>query len=375
MGYDDDRERRRMNREDEYRRGDFDRFSRGYRTTGWPGESSWGYGREYDERFPPRYERPYEEVSETFSPSERFEDSGRPDRTGGATEFHPQIIHRHSHSPYGPGSLGWQAEGGFGQGSGYLYGWSPGEQGYENPTFRTPERWRSAPLGYGASYYGTSSHLMDVPRGRERGARAARRDRRNRRPGESQQAGGHARRRSRNPRTETPRRRHRRSVSGRPRGSQQPACPEGLLLAALRNRRGQPGKSLAEGVRSPLAGSGLHLPLCVAKWQDQSGSIETSSNCEDLTPLRIRAWTRSRSSAQGRRVSPARSSSEGGASPPSATIAGTSSTRSTTSPRRCAGSRRATSWTSPAYRSACPMPIRPDSRRSPITGASRRSSG
>ncbi|HEX9304714.1 MAG TPA: BON domain-containing protein [Thermoanaerobaculia bacterium] len=166
MGYNDDRERRRMNREDEYRRGDFDRFSRGYRTTGWPGESSWGYGREYDERFPPRYERPYEEVSETFSPSERFEDSGRPDRTGGATEFHPQIIHRHSHSPYGPGSLGWQAEGGFGQGSGYLYGWSPGEQGYENPTFRTPERWRSAPLGYGASYYGTSSHLMDVPRGR-----------------------------------------------------------------------------------------------------------------------------------------------------------------------------------------------------------------
>ena len=49
MGYDDDRERRR-NRDDEYRRGDFNRCPSGAYATGWPGETSWGYGREYDER-------------------------------------------------------------------------------------------------------------------------------------------------------------------------------------------------------------------------------------------------------------------------------------------------------------------------------------
>jgi hypothetical protein len=126
MGYDDDRERRRMsmNRENEYRRGDFNRPSGGYQTTGWRGESSWGYGREYDERYPPRYERPSEEISETFSRSERFEDSGRPDRTGGETEFHPPAIRRY------------ESESPFPYGAGYGYG------------------------------YGTSSHLLDVPRGR-----------------------------------------------------------------------------------------------------------------------------------------------------------------------------------------------------------------
>jgi len=170
VGYDDDRPRRRMNRENEYRRGDFNRSSRGYETTAWPGESSWGYGREYDERHPPRYEGRYEEISEPFSPTERFEDSGRPDRTGGATEFHPETIRRYgSESPYGPGSIGWQPEGGYGQGSGYLYGWSPGAQGYENPSYRTPERVRTEAFPYGAGYgygYGTSRHLVDVPRGR-----------------------------------------------------------------------------------------------------------------------------------------------------------------------------------------------------------------
>jgi len=166
MRYDEGRQRRRMNRENEYRRGDFNRFSSGYETTGWPGESSWGYGREYDERYPPRYERRNEEISETFSPTERFEDAGRPDRTGGATEFHPQTIRRYGSQS---GSLGWQPEGGFAQGSGYPYGWSTGEQGYENPSYRTPERVQTEPLPYGAGYgygYGTSSHLVDVPRGR-----------------------------------------------------------------------------------------------------------------------------------------------------------------------------------------------------------------
>jgi hypothetical protein len=167
MAHDDDRERRLRNREDEYRRSDFNRYSRGYETTGWPGESSWGYGREYNER-PPRYERRYEEVSETFSPTERFEEPGRPDSTGSATEFHPQTIRRYGREgPYGPGSLGWQAEGGFGQGSGFLYGWSTGEQGFDRPTYRVPERWHSEPYAYRTGYgYGASAHLVDVPRGR-----------------------------------------------------------------------------------------------------------------------------------------------------------------------------------------------------------------
>ncbi|HEX9287559.1 MAG TPA: BON domain-containing protein [Thermoanaerobaculia bacterium] len=167
----DDRERRRRIRESEYRRGDFNRFSGDSENTRWPGESSWGYGREYDEQYPPRYGRRYEEIPETFLPSNRFEGTGRPDLTRGATEFHPQTIrHYGPHSPYGPGSLGWQPEGGFGQGSGFLYGWSPGEQGFERPTYRVPERWHSEPyFGYRPRYgygYGASAHLVDVPRGR-----------------------------------------------------------------------------------------------------------------------------------------------------------------------------------------------------------------
>ncbi|HEY3171222.1 MAG TPA: BON domain-containing protein, partial [Thermoanaerobaculia bacterium] len=162
MAHNDDRERRFRNREDEYRRSDFNR-SRNYEAR-WPAEF-WGYGREYDEGYPPRVERRYEEETR-----ERLEQAGRPDLTGGATEFHPQTVRRHrehSHSPYGPGSLGWQAEGGFGQGSGFLYGWSPGEQGFETPTYRVPERWHSEPYAYRTGYgYGASAHLVDVPRGR-----------------------------------------------------------------------------------------------------------------------------------------------------------------------------------------------------------------
>ena len=167
MVYDDDRERRR-NRDEEYRRGDFNRYPSGAYATGWPDETSWGYGREYDERYPPRSERRYEETSETFSPSQSFDESGRHEITRGVTEFHPQAVRRYrTESPYGPGSLGWQPEGGYGQGSGYLYGWSPGAQGYEMPTYRTAERAHTEALPYGYGYaYGTSSHLADVPRGR-----------------------------------------------------------------------------------------------------------------------------------------------------------------------------------------------------------------
>jgi hypothetical protein len=162
MAYDEYRERGRFDRDEEFGRSDYERqtFGRGGESR-WPGESSWGYGREYNEGYPERLRS-----GQTRS----FEGEGRPDLTGGGREFHPETTRRYRLERYGS-DFGWQPEGGYGQGSGDLYGWSPGEQGFESRSDRTPERWRtefttSEVFDEPGYYYGTSSHLARVPRGR-----------------------------------------------------------------------------------------------------------------------------------------------------------------------------------------------------------------
>jgi len=154
------RDRGRIDRESEFRGGEYRRrtFGRDYGESRWPGESSWGYGREYDEGYPeqPRYGQ-----------TRAFEGEGRPEITRGATEFHPETTRRYRET-YGPG-FGWQPEGGYGQGAGYLYGWSPGEQGFESRAYRTPERWRTEPYGtrelWRERYDGTSRYPARISRG------------------------------------------------------------------------------------------------------------------------------------------------------------------------------------------------------------------
>jgi osmotically-inducible protein OsmY len=160
MAYDEYRERQRFDRDEEFGRSDPGRrrtFGRGEESR-WPGESSWGYGREYDEGYP---ERP------RYRETRGFEGEGRPEITRGATEFHPETTRRYRET-HGSG-FGWQPEGGYGQGAGYLYGWSPGEQGFESRAYRTPERWRTQPYGtrelWRERYYGTSGNLARIPRG------------------------------------------------------------------------------------------------------------------------------------------------------------------------------------------------------------------
>jgi osmotically-inducible protein OsmY len=162
MAYDEyrERERRLTNRESDFERGDFERrtFDRG--GSRWPQESSWGYGREYDEGFPDRFER---------SPA-RFDREGHPELTGGATEFHPVTRRRYGVDIPGR-DFGWQPGGGYGQGSGYLYGWSSGAQGFDSRSYRTAERWPAGSYSLEAwrepvRYYGTSRYLASIPRGR-----------------------------------------------------------------------------------------------------------------------------------------------------------------------------------------------------------------
>ena len=168
MAY-DEYQRRRFDRDEEFRRSEFERRQASDRSeeSRWPGESSWGYGREYDEGFPEQRFR--------SGRTRSFEVEERPDLTGGATEYHPETTRRYGMDRYGTDrygtDFGWQPQGGYGQSSGYLYGWSPGEPGFAR-SYRTPERWNeqfttSLPVRHGPSdYYGTSSHLARIPRGR-----------------------------------------------------------------------------------------------------------------------------------------------------------------------------------------------------------------
>jgi hypothetical protein len=163
MAYDEYRETRRLGRDEEYGREEFGRSDYGRRTpfgrdeeSRWPGESSWGYGREYDEGYPERFRS-----GEIRS----FESEAGPRMTRGATEAHPGTTSRYR------ADFGWQPEGGYGQGLGYLYGWSPGAQGFESMSYRTPERWRqrfttSETRDEPRFYYGSSRHLARIPRGR-----------------------------------------------------------------------------------------------------------------------------------------------------------------------------------------------------------------
>jgi hypothetical protein len=158
MAYDEYRERRRFDRESEAGRGEFGRrtFDRGMESR-WPGESSWGYGREYDEGDPERFRS---------TSSRPFDDEGRPELTGGATELHPQTTHRYGLDRPGI-DVGWQPSGGYGAGSGFLYGWSPSDAGLSGtPTTRWRSEFVATETWREPSYYGTSRHLASIPRGR-----------------------------------------------------------------------------------------------------------------------------------------------------------------------------------------------------------------
>lgn len=161
MAYDEYRERGRFDRDEEFGRGEFGRRTFGRsEPSRWAGESSWGYGPEYEEEYPERYRS---------IGVRSFESEGRPEMTRGASEFHPERARYYGRQTYGRG-IGWQPEGGYGQGSGYLYGWSPGEQGFESRAYRTPERWRTEPYGtrelWRERSYGTARYLARIPRGR-----------------------------------------------------------------------------------------------------------------------------------------------------------------------------------------------------------------
>ena len=167
MTYDEYRERRRIDREEGFGRGEYRRQIFGRRDEGrWPPESSWGYGPAYDEGYPERYR----------TGSEIFDVEGRPEMIRRETEFRPETTRRYPEQAwsYRPGrherDFGWQPEGGHVPGSGYLYGSSPGEQGFESREYRTPERWRTQPYGtrelWQERYYGTARHLARIPRGR-----------------------------------------------------------------------------------------------------------------------------------------------------------------------------------------------------------------
>jgi len=161
MAYDEYRERGRFDRDEEFERDAARRetFGRSEESR-WPGESSWGYGREYDEGYPERLRS---------GGTRPFEGEGRPDLTGGATEFHPETTRRYGTDRYGS-DFGWRPQGGYGQSSGYLYGWGPGEAGFESRSYRTPERWyevfTTSQVLEPYDYYGTSRHLARIPRGR-----------------------------------------------------------------------------------------------------------------------------------------------------------------------------------------------------------------
>lgn len=142
MAFDEYRDRGRIDLEDELRGSDLERSEfRGGSETRWPGESSWGYGREYDEgvRTTPR-----------TSPS-AFEPFESEPRTT-ATRRYEQRLSR---------GIGWRPQGQYGESSGYLYEGQPGEaydQGVYGSTGLT---------GYGTgTTYGASTHLADIPRGR-----------------------------------------------------------------------------------------------------------------------------------------------------------------------------------------------------------------
>ncbi len=161
MAYDEYRERGRFDRDEEFGRGEFGRRNFGRsEPSRWAGESSWGYGPEYEEEYPARYRS---------GSARSFESEGRPEMTRGASEFLPERNPRSGRPMYGRG-FGWQPEGGFGQGSGYLSSWSPGEQRFESRAYRTPERWRTEPYGTREMWrersYGTARYLASIPRGR-----------------------------------------------------------------------------------------------------------------------------------------------------------------------------------------------------------------
>ena len=133
MAYDEYRERRRFDRDVAFERGEYSprRTSARGEESRWPDERSWGYGREYDEGRPEQ---------SGFRPPRSFEGEGRPEWTGGATEFYPETTRRHP-------------------------------AGIDSRSYRTAERWRTEPRissewwGEPGEYYGTSRHLATIPRG------------------------------------------------------------------------------------------------------------------------------------------------------------------------------------------------------------------
>ena len=150
MAYDEyrERERRRMNRESDFERGDYGRrtFGRGEESR-WPGESSWGYGREYDEGFPERFDS---------GQRRSFESEGRPELTGGATEFHPETTRRYGVDRYGR-EFGWQPEGGY----------VPGPRRFNAASYGPAESWNEPVILWSEPVlYGTATHLTTIPRGR-----------------------------------------------------------------------------------------------------------------------------------------------------------------------------------------------------------------
>jgi hypothetical protein len=179
MAYDDDRERRRL--DDEYRQGDWSRReTRGTEESRWPGESSWGYGREYDERYPEQ-PRGFSDRG-PYRSSRLGYDYGRPPRTRNAEQFQPRTVHRYGVETFERPMRDWQPEGVYG-------GARPGEPLFTGGGFESwrtdPERfrssWRRQPRhshayryaagsydepGYGISGYGTTRPLAGIPRGR-----------------------------------------------------------------------------------------------------------------------------------------------------------------------------------------------------------------